>query len=260
MNTAVHVGERRKRPESPGRDFPYYAGDPVEVSGRGWLVVLVALGLAFAQLELLPLKTFPLDFIPTLLFTGLPLLAVMAVTGGRAPALFRPMGFKGFFTGLGFGVLTIVSSMIAGLLLTRIMELSSNTAVADLAAAGVADLLLFLARTFIQLIGEELITILPLLAILWLCVSRFGMSRRWALALAVIVSTLLFAALHLPTYNWNVVQCLGTIGTARLVLTMAYIVTRNLWVSATAHIANDWSLFLMSFAGGHMPIGTDDPI
>lgn len=257
MNTAASTGDNGARREAAKRDFPYYAGDPVEVSGRGWLMIVIALAIAFAQLELLPLKTFPLNFIPALLFTGLPLLALMAVTGWRPPAIFWPMGLKGLFTGLGFALLTIVSSMIAGLLMTRVMELAPNNSVADLAAAGTADLLLFLVRTFIQLIGEELITLLPLLAVLWLCVSRLGLSRRRSLLIAAIVSTLLFAALHLPTYNWNVMQCLGTIGTARLVLTLAYVLTRNLWVSVTAHVANDWSLFLMAFAGGHLPIGTD---
>ncbi|WP_428153818.1 CPBP family glutamic-type intramembrane protease [Brevundimonas sp.] len=229
----------------------------MQISGRGWLVIMVALAAAFVQLELLPLKTFPLDFIPALVFTGLPLLALMAATGWRAPALFRPFRPKGFLAGLGFALLTIACSMIVGLFVSQFMDLAPNTSVADLAAASSMDLVLFLARTFIQLIGEELITILPLLAVLWLCVSRFGLSRRSALVIAFIVSTLLFAALHLPTYDWNVVQCLATIGTARIVLTLAYVVTRNLWVSATAHIANDWSLFLMSFIGGHLPIGTE---
>lgn len=257
MNTAASAGDQAGRRGTDKRDFPYYAGDPVAISGRSWLVIMVALAVAFAQLELLPLTTFPLNFIPTLLFTGLPLLALMAMTGWSAPAVFRPMGFKGLFTGLGFALLTIVSSMIVGLLLARATGLAANSAVAELAKASTADLLLFLARTFIQLIGEELITILPLLAVLWLCVSRFGLSRRRALVIAVLVSTLLFAALHLPTYDWNVMQCLGTIGTARLVLTLAYVLTRNLWVSVTAHVANDWSLFLMAFAGGHLPIATD---
>ena len=260
MNTAASDGDKARRRGVAKRDFPYYAGDPVEISGRGWLMIMVALAVAFAQLELLPLKTFPLNFIPVLLFTGLPLLALMAVTGWRTPAVFRAMGFKGLLTGLGFALLTIVSSLIVGLLLASAIGLAENTAVADLAKARTADLLLFLARSFIQLIGEELITILPLLAVLWLCGSRFGLSRRRALVIAVIVSILLFAALHLPTYDWNVMQCFGAIGTARLVLTLAYVLTRNLWVSATAHVANDWSLFLMSFAGGHVPIASDDLI
>jgi hypothetical protein len=100
MNTAFHADGDSKGPRSPARDFPYYDGDPVGISGRGWLVIMVALAVGFMQLEMLPLKIFPFNFIPPLLFTGLPLLALMAMTGWRAPALFRPLGFKGFFTGL----------------------------------------------------------------------------------------------------------------------------------------------------------------
>ena len=60
---------------------------------------------------------------------------------------------------------------------------------------------------------------------------------------------LLFALL-----NWA--QALIGIGTARVLLTLAYIVTRNLWVSAGAHVLNDWTGFLFAFAVGHAPIGT----
>ena len=38
-------------------------------------------------------------------------------------------------------------------------------------------------------------------------------------------SAVLFGLLHLPTYRWDFVQCLLIIGTARLVLSMAYIKT-----------------------------------
>ena len=33
------------------------------------------------------------------------------------------------------------------------------------------------------------------------------------------------------------------IGSARLVLTLAYIKTKNIWVSYGAHLINDWTLF-----------------
>jgi membrane protease YdiL (CAAX protease family) len=106
------------------------------------------------------------------------------------------------------------------------------------------------------LIGEEAVTILPLLAVLWLSVSKFGLPRRAGLWLGVLISTVWFAAMHLPTYDWNVLQCLGTIGTARLVLTASYLVTRNMAVSVGAHILNDWTLFFIAFVGGHSPIET----
>lgn len=69
-------------------------------------------------------------------------------------------------------------------------------------------------------------------------------------------SSLLFAAAHLPTYDWHWVQSFGVIGTARVVLTLAYIWTRNLWVSTGAHVINDWSEFSFTFAASHVPIGT----
>ncbi len=240
------------------RDFPYYSGDPVEISGRGWVVIMAALALAFAQLALVQLKAFPLNFFQAILFTGLPILAVVLVTRRPPTPLFRPIGAKGLAQAIGFGLLTVVTSMIVGVIMSQLMNLAPNASVADLAAATLPDLLLFLARTFIQLVGEELITILPFLAVLWLCVTRLGLSRKAGLILGFVVSTLLFCALHLPTYDWNLLQCLGTIGSARIILTFAYVTTRNLWVSATAHVVNDWSLFLMSYAGGHLPIGAED--
>ena len=44
------------------------------------------------------------------------------------------------------------------------------------------------------------------------------------------------------------------ISVARILLTLAYVVTRNLWVSTGAHVVNDWTGFLFVYAVGHMPI------
>ena len=61
--------------------------------------------------------------------------------------------------------------------------------------------------------------------------------------LAWLLSAVPFALVHLPTYQWNVLQCLLVIGTARLVLSLANIFSRNLWISTGAHVLNDWALF-----------------
>ena len=241
---------------SEHRDLPFYDGRPVEISGRGWLVILLAVTLGLVALVAVPLRDVPLNFVPAVLFVAIPLGALAMVTGPHWRALFGRYGIKQFGQSLGFGVLTIVVSGAAGFLLGLLMPMVSNPAVTSLAGIGPAELVLFLARTFIQLIGEELATVLPLLAVLWLCVSRFGLSKRTGLIIAVVVSTLWFSALHLPTYDWNILQCLGIIGTARVVLTLSYLVTRNLWVSAGAHIINDWALFLTAYGLGHAPIGT----
>lgn len=56
---------------------------------------------------------------------------------------------------------------------------------------------------------------------------------------------LVFGALHLPTYDWHSAHSLLVIGTARLVLTAPFLITRNIWSSYTAHLTNDWSLFAL---------------
>lgn len=238
-------------------DLPYYNGVPVRVGLGGWVLILAAVIVAFLQLTLWKPDSVPLAYVSALLLPVLPLVALMAATGWRAPAVFRSFGFKGVLAALGFALLTIVCSFAAGALLAQVMPMTSNPNLAGIADEGATELLLFLGRAGIQLVGEEVVTILPLLAVLWLCVERLRMPRTVALVFAVLISTVWFAALHLPTYDWNWIQCLGTIGTARIVLTLAYLFTRNLWVSAIAHIANDWSLFLIAFIGGHAPVGTD---
>ncbi|HSE07866.1 MAG TPA: CPBP family intramembrane glutamic endopeptidase [Nocardioidaceae bacterium] len=103
--------------------------------------------------------------------------------------------------------------------------------------------MVFFVQTLPQLLGEELVTILPLLALMYYLHFRRGTSRLTALLVSWAVTALLFGALHLPTYDWNVVQALLGIGVARLVLTLAYVLTKNLWVSTGAHVLNDWAIF-----------------
>ncbi|SMQ65974.1 hypothetical protein SAMN06295905_1363 [Devosia lucknowensis] len=240
-----------------GPDFPYYNGQPVAIKPSGWFAILSSVVIAFLLLITLPFPNLPLNIVPAVIYTGLPLLVLARVTSGRQTALFRRVGVKQIAQAIGFGLLTMVVSFVVGFFLMQVVPMSANpTSGVAAGIGGGIDLGGFLVRTAIQLIGEELMTILPLLAVLWLCVSRFGMSRGSGLVIAVLVSTAWFAAVHLPTYNWNLIQCFGGIGSARLVLTAAFLLTRNLWVSAGAHIVNDWTEFFLPdlLALGHTPI------
>jgi membrane protease YdiL (CAAX protease family) len=236
-------------------DYPYYNGMPVAISPGGWGLVVAGCALGFLVLTFWPFPTFPLSLVSAGLFTLIPLLALMVASGWHPPAIFRRLGLRDLGIAVGFGLLTLICSFGVGLTLSRFIQMTQNEVAVSMASATPLELVMFLSPTLVQLVGEELVTILPLLAVLWLCVNRFGMSRRAAIIVAVAVSTVWFAALHLPTYNWNILQCLLTIGTARIVLTMAYLLTRNVWVSSIAHIINDWTLFFIAFGLGHGPIG-----
>jgi hypothetical protein len=110
----------------------------------------------------------------------------------------------------------------------------------------------FFIKTIPQLFGEEVITLLPFLAVMQLLSKSLRLGRKAAIVGAWLATALLFGLIHLPTYGWNVVQCIVIIGSARLMLTLPWIMTKNMWVSTGAHIVNDWLLFLMGLLGSSL--------
>jgi hypothetical protein len=230
--------------ERKGADFPFYADTPPTISGAGWLMVMVATVVGFAALGT------PLGFEDTILtgwlrgavFVGLPLVALALAAPGRWQAIFRPVGWRDVLLMFGIAILNIMVSLAVGALLKTYGTVSANAGVAGAADLEGARLVSFFAKVGVQMLGEELITILPFLAILTLLHSKAGMSRNGAVLAAWLLSAIIFGLLHLPTYNWNVLQCVLVIGSARLVLTLAYVWTKNIWVSTGAHVINDWTL------------------
>jgi membrane protease YdiL (CAAX protease family) len=237
-------------------DFPFYREQPVPVGGRGWFVVMASLAVALAVITAWPLRYFPLKMVPALLFVAIPLVALRLVVGPYWKSLFRPVGVREVGLMVLFAALTLAGSLCAALVLERFFELHHNPVSDAVGLMKPADLALLLIPTVFQLVGEELLGILPFLAVLWFCVTRLRLSRRVGIVIGLIVSGLVFGAAHLPTYDWHWAQALIGIGTARVLLTLGYIVTRNLWVSAGAHILNDWTGFLVIAGLGHEPIGT----
>jgi membrane protease YdiL (CAAX protease family) len=237
--------------EDPGHDFPYYRGQPVALSAWQWLLVMAAVGVGFMVVTL-PF-TWPGGvvggFVPAILLFLIPLGTLAFVAGGSWRALFgRVSGRDIKWMGL-FALLNIVVTMSIGVVLTRFIEVENNAALGSIAGMDSTDRVLFLVKVALQLLGEEVISILPFLALLTLFTQRLGAGRRSAIVAAWLLSALLFGLAHLPTYGWNVTQAVLIIGTARLVLTLPWIMTKNLWVSTGAHVLNDWVLMSMGLLG-----------
>lgn len=127
---------------------------------------------------------------------------------------------------------------------------ASNAAFATISQQGPIEVLLYYLRAVPQLFGEELMTILPFLALIYLFATRLKTGRVTAMVLAWLLTAVLFAAAHLHTYGWNLVQALGGVGVARLVLTLPYIITKSLWVATGTHVLNDWVFFSVGLVGG----------
>lgn len=245
---------QRLRLEGRSGDFPFYNGRPVALSAAQWLLVMAGVVAGFAAL-IAPLP-WPAGvagtLAPAVLFVALPLAALARVAPHHWRTVFGRVGARELRLMVGFALLNVVISMSIGSLVRSFSDVTNNAAAGQLLAMDTTERLTFFAKTLPQLLGEELITLLPFLALMALLTQRFGLGRRQAVLLAWGVSSLLFGLIHLPTYGWNLVQCIVIIGSARLVLTLPWLLTKNIWVSTGAHILNDWLLFGLGLLGARL--------
>jgi len=238
---------------SATRDFPFYNDQPVHVSGARWLMVMggVVLGAAADLLVDVPGPGWLGILVRAVLFAGIPLTVYALAIPGHWKSIFHRVGVRDVGLMLGIAVLNVLVTFGVGLLTSAALHASPNPMNGALREMSLGDRLLTFASMVPQLLGEEVFTILPLLAILWVAVNKLHLSRRAGIVIAWIASAVIFALLHLPTYNWNLLQCLLIIGTARLVLSVAYLLTKNIWVSTGAHVLNDWTLFGLALLTAH---------
>ncbi len=226
------------------RDFPFYNSQPVALTVGQWLLLVSLVAVAIALL-LLPIAAWHdpyWQFVPALLFCGLPLAGLYWLTGNLA-TLYQSPSRRDVKWVILITLATTTTSIIVGVVFAQNMAVSPNAAVSALSEMSNSEVVLFFLKTLPQLVGEELFTIVPLLAIMTLCYQYFKLSRRQALTIAWIATALLFAIAHLSAYNWQLLQCIVVIGSIRLVLSLGYLLTKNLWVPTVAHIMHDWLVF-----------------
>ncbi|PWC03468.1 CPBP family intramembrane glutamic endopeptidase [Agromyces badenianii] len=223
-----------------GADFPFYNGVPVELSVAKWVLVWVSVAAGFLALIFIPQPNEFVAILPRALFVAIPL-AVLAVVAGRHwTAIFRRVRLVDVGNMFFFAALNIALTFVIGAIVSLFFPMAANETIAAAGAAGPADTIALYVGSGIQLVGEEVFVVLPFLALMYFLFAKAGVSRKTAIILAWIISSLWFGAAHLPTYDWNWVQAIVVIGSARIALTLAFIRTKNLWVSAGAHIINDW--------------------
>ncbi|MEF3402214.1 CPBP family intramembrane glutamic endopeptidase [Agromyces sp. CCNWLW203] len=223
-----------------GADFPYYNGVPVELSVVRWIIVWLSVAAGMAALMFIPTPNNLGALLPRTLFVAIPL-GVLALVAGRAwTAIFRKVRLVDVGNMFFFAALNIVLTFVIGGIVSLIFPVSPNAAITSAGSGGAVDTIALYVGSGIQLIGEEIFVVLPFLALMYFLFAKAGVSRRTAVLLAWIISAIWFGAAHLPTYDWNWVQAIVVIGSARIALTLAFIRTKNLWVSAGAHIINDW--------------------
>lgn len=224
-------------------DLPYYNGDPAPLTPRGCLLVLASCTLSFAALMWLPRHVAAPwgGWVGVVAFVGLQLAGLALAVGPAWTTLLRRPRRRDVLIAVACVPLVMGLPALVAYAVVGTAHVSPNPVIAGMGAMAWPKAIPMFALAGVQLLGEELVTILPLLVLLTL-LYRSGMPRGPAIAIASVATALVFGALHLPTYQWHLGQALLVIGSARLVLTGIYLLTRNLWASTIAHVVNDWSM------------------
>ncbi|WP_051507004.1 CPBP family glutamic-type intramembrane protease [Saccharibacillus sacchari] len=151
--------------------------------------------------------------------------------GGNLRTLIRPMRLKE----VGMIPLAMIATFAIGAVLAFIgTHLFGFAVSANPASSGSLNLAMaFMMIGF--LFGEEMLVV-----VLLTIFEKFLPKNRTGLIIAALMSSLIFGALHLSTYDWNVWQAVIVIGMIRLPFTyLWYKSNRNLLVNGTAHWAYD---------------------
>lgn len=228
-------------------DFPYYQGRPAPLSNAGCLLVLAACAAGFAALLTLP-RLAPGTtgaWAGAILFVALQLGGLALAVGSAWKAIFRRPTLREALLALACVPLMVIVPGAMAFLVVGEPGLAANPGIQAFGAMTPAHAANMMAMSAVQLLGEELVTILPFLVLLTL-LHRVGAKPWLALGVSWVATALAFGALHLPTYGWYFGQALLVIGSARLILTGVYMLTRNVWASTITHVANDWMAMAMA--------------
>lgn len=229
-----------------GRDFPFYDGAPIEVAGWKWALIILSCVAGFAILIFYPAGTDLQALVPRILFLAIPLAVFIGFTGRYWKTLVKKPTAMDYLSMLGFWLLNFAVSAGIGIVVMAVFGANANPATNGLIEGGPVQIIAFYVGTGIQLLGEEIFSILPFLGITYLLFTKAKLSRNTSVILAWLITAVGFGAAHLPTYGWNFAQAFLIIGVARLVLTLAYMRSKNILVSFGAHVLNDWVIFTLA--------------
>ena len=107
----------------------------------------------------------------------------------------------------------------------------------------------FFLSTLIQFIAEEIIFIIPFLFVINKVKIENNIIKT---ILAILISSIIFGAMHLSTYDFNILQAVLIISIIRTGLSMSYVISKNLSVTYIIHIIYDWTLIFIYIAAGQM--------
>lgn len=220
----------------------------IEAKTWRWILALVlAIGSFYEVSFLFYALKVKNEIIYALAISILCLLSLLVVDKKFIKKIFLPLKMKDILyiiIGLGFSIVAVV---ISSIVVTNLGIEGATNPIFDVLTPD--NFKSFFVSTTIQFIAEEIIFIIPFLFVINKMKTENNILKT---IFALILSSVIFGAMHLSTYDFNLLQAVLIISIIRTGLSMSYVLSKNLSVTYVIHIIYDWSLILIYLAAGQM--------
>ncbi|MCI5642776.1 MAG: CPBP family intramembrane metalloprotease [Peptoniphilus sp.] len=225
------------------REYP-----KIEAKTWKWILAfIISIGSFYGVSLLFAILDIRNEIIMALAVSVISLLSLVIVDRYFIVKIFLPLKRRDLLyiiIGLGFSIIAVVVSSIV---VTKLGIKSDVNPIFEVLTPD--NFKSFFISTLIQFIAEEIIFIIPFLFVINKMKSENKILKT---ILAIILSSVIFGAMHLSTYNYNILQAVLIISIIRTGLSMSYVLSKNLTVTYLIHIIYDWSLIGIYIAAGQM--------
>lgn len=225
------------------REYP-----KIEAKTWKWILAfIISIGSFYGVSLLFAILNIKNEIIMALAVSVISLLSLVIVDRYFIVKIFLPLKRRDLLyiiIGLGFSIIAVVVSSIV---VTKLGIKSDVNPIFEVLTPD--NFKSFFISTLIQFIAEEIIFIIPFLFVINKMKSENKILKT---ILAIILSSVIFGAMHLSTYNYNILQAVLIISIIRTGLSMSYVLSKNLTVTYLIHIIYDWSLIGIYIAAGQM--------
>lgn len=225
------------------REYP-----KIEAKTWKWILAfIISIGSFYGVSLLFAILDIRNEIIMALAVSVISLLSLVIVDRYFIVKIFLPLKRRDLLyiiIGLGFSIFAVVVSSIV---VTKLGIKSDVNPIFEVLTPD--NFKSFFISTLIQFIAEEIIFIIPFLFVINKMKSENKILKT---ILAIILSSVIFGAMHLSTYNYNILQAVLIISIIRTGLSMSYVLSKNLTVTYLIHIIYDWSLIGIYIAAGQM--------
>lgn len=225
------------------REYP-----KIEAKTWKWILAfIISIGSFYGVSLLFAILDIRNEIIMALAVSVISLLSLVIVDRYFIVKIFLPLKRRDLLyiiIGIGFSIIAVVVSSIV---VTKLGIKSDVNPIFEVLTPD--NFKSFFISTLIQFIAEEIIFIIPFLFVINKMKSENKILKT---ILAIILSSVIFGAMHLSTYNYNILQAVLIISIIRTGLSMSYVLSKNLTVTYLIHIIYDWSLIGIYIAAGQM--------